>query len=676
MSSPVIPDEVLGDALSALIAGRPVRAGVFLTYEFDPYFFEGEVLPLLFDRKWSHDRKVRLVQLEDAMPSVRNMAVYYDRAGLIPSEESAKLDYRRHAVSRPTGYFHPKVIMLLVHNEDAKYTWESLILGVSSANLTESGWCTNVEAAQLVELNFNDKCAYRQDLLGLISSVKKENQALHGHEAIDEIRAFLLKNTSDSVVSQWEGRWKPHLFAGQDPFASFAAYFIPNGECHLEVISPFFDKGNEATTLSAMIEATSPKTTRVYLPEGKDKKALCTREFFKSVKTIPRVSWSRLPEALLSMGPGKDANASKRSVHAKMYRFWNEDREIIIVGSVNLTLAAHSKRGSGNLEAAILIENEVTTRLGWLLEPIGNYVPRDFEDTQPTDEDQEGGSINLTIRYFWQTGVLEYYYEPHEGSQVRSIEVSATGNSLFQINPLKSHVWVALPTQFALMIRDLLRSTSFVQVRAGNEPEVTLLIEEEEMANKPSLRLDLTPEEILRYWSLLTPEQKENFILTHLLRKAEGGASDSPVPKPIVGDSMFDRFAGIFHAFGRLEYFVNQAIEASAEREVVYRLFGEKYDSLPNLIRKTIATDDGDLVNRYITLQCARMTLDRIERNHAEFVLRHKSEIKALRKDLEAVENLRDQFSFGSREERATFFEWFDKMFLKDMTPPPAEEEE
>lgn len=676
MSAGAIPDEVLSEALHTAIAGRPVCSAVFLTYEFDPYFFEGEVLPLLFDRKWSHDRKVRLAQLEDAMPSLRNIAVYYDRAGLKASEESAKLDYRRHAVSRRTGYFHPKVIMLLVKNEDAKYTWESMILAVMSANLTESGWCTNVESVHITELKFNEKCAYRQDLLGLIASVKKEDQAEHRHEAIEDIRGYLLKTTEDSGVSQWEGRWKHHLFAGQQHFAEFISHFLPYGEFNLEVISPFFDKGNASTALGALIEATGAKATRVYLPEGKDKKALCTREFFKSVQNMTKVSWSRLPEALLTMGPVRDANASKRFVHAKMYRFWNEAREIIIVGSVNLTSAAHSKRTSGNLESAMLIETEVASRLGWLLEPIGNYVPREFESAQPMDEDNEEGRINLTLRYSWQAGVLDYYYQPLQGSQFSAVEVCAHGSSLFQITPLKSEAWVSLPPECAVMVKNLLRSTSYVQVRAVDRPEVTVLIEEEEMAYKQSLMLDLTPEEILRYWSLLTPEQKENFILAHLLQRSAPGVPGSPVPKSIAGESMFDRFAGIFHAFGRLEHHVREALDANVEGEAVYRLFGEKYDSLPNLVRKTIAAEDGDLVNRYITLLCARMTLDRIEDNHQAFAIAHKAQIKGMRKELDAVEQLRARFSFATPDERATFFEWFDKMFLKDMTPPPREEEE
>ena len=61
------PAAVLSDALVEAIAGRTVRAAVFATFSFDPGFFEEHVLPLLFDRTFSQVRKVRLLQLEEAL---------------------------------------------------------------------------------------------------------------------------------------------------------------------------------------------------------------------------------------------------------------------------------------------------------------------------------------------------------------------------------------------------------------------------------------------------------------------------------------------------------------------------------------------------------------------------------------------------------------------------------
>ena len=94
-----IPRAVLSERLQELLDSRCVRTAVFLTYRFDPGFFEQEVLPTLFDRALSHEPNVRLIQLEEELrKSVDEMAVYYDFGALEPGAESAKLDIRE---------FHP-----------------------------------------------------------------------------------------------------------------------------------------------------------------------------------------------------------------------------------------------------------------------------------------------------------------------------------------------------------------------------------------------------------------------------------------------------------------------------------------------------------------------------------------------------------------------------------------
>jgi hypothetical protein len=59
-----IPHDVLSDYLQDLIADRQLVAAVFITFQFDPGFFELEVLPVLIDVPLSHSEKVRLVQLK------------------------------------------------------------------------------------------------------------------------------------------------------------------------------------------------------------------------------------------------------------------------------------------------------------------------------------------------------------------------------------------------------------------------------------------------------------------------------------------------------------------------------------------------------------------------------------------------------------------------------------
>src|SRR5262245_34085889 len=99
------------------MSGRQLRAAVFLTFQFEPGFFERAILPVFLDVPLSHAAPIRLVQLEDALRSLPGgIAVYYDSNGLV-GDESAKLDIRRVPVRHPTGIFHAKNVFLLVESQ-------------------------------------------------------------------------------------------------------------------------------------------------------------------------------------------------------------------------------------------------------------------------------------------------------------------------------------------------------------------------------------------------------------------------------------------------------------------------------------------------------------------------------------------------------------------------------
>ena len=125
------------------------------------------------------------------------------------------------------------------------------------------------------------------------------------------------------------------------------------------------------------------------------------------------------------------------------------------------------------------------------------------------------------------------------------------------------------------------------------------------MYSRPSLLLDLSPAEILRYWSLLTAAQRAAFLEAHapeIAQLGEGAALMSRYEPLARGDSFFDRFAGIFLAFGCLERSVRSAlIKGGSRRDAEYRLFGQKYDSLGNLLNRVVKEaqeDKGDLVEQ------------------------------------------------------------------------------
>jgi hypothetical protein len=91
----MIERRVLSEAFQAALQGWSVRAAVFLTFRFDPGFFEQELLPVFFDISLSHSPVARVLHLSDALRMTGPIAVYYDRRGLQAGAISPRTDFRR-----------------------------------------------------------------------------------------------------------------------------------------------------------------------------------------------------------------------------------------------------------------------------------------------------------------------------------------------------------------------------------------------------------------------------------------------------------------------------------------------------------------------------------------------------------------------------------------------------
>lgn len=674
-----IPQQVLSDMVRDAVGSRRVKVAAFFTFTFDPGFFEEEILPTLFEQSFSHIPKLRLLQLEDALlrDDVR-LAVYYDRRALAPEAQSARLDYERIGVARSTGYFHPKNILVLLENREGDNLWDSLLVITLSANLTRSGWWENVEVAHAEEVHQGEKCSFRQDLLDLIGQVRGEDHTDQDHTALDMIYKFVRYRLDETYKEIRDGIWKPRLYVGNESLTDFLYRFVP-ADCNLEIISPYFDNSTQttasATTLSKLCEALQPKEVRVFLPRGKDGAALCHEAFFTAVEGLPRVKWGRLPDAVLRPGSSEKSSDVSRFVHAKVYRFWTQAWEIFFIGSPNLTGPAHSAGKAGNFETGILVETlfeDDSPRLGWWLPPTGDERPKDFKTESSEDKPVEPEVKPVTLRFNWETGTLDYFWERIEGNKPRQAVCSAQGIKKFTLAPIQFGRWVSLATEAGEVVRELLRSTSFVEMSVDSDEPFRVLVREEGMAYKPSIFLSLTAEEILQYWSLLSPEQREAFLSARVPDLADGTELALLRAKLPQIESMFDKFAGIFHAFGRLKENITQALEADRESEAVYRLFGEKYDSLPSLVAKVIADEAGDPVNRYVTLLCAQQLLRQIRKTEdcRDFVQAHRSEFDKVERLLTAAEQIRDKFTFDTDERREQFFAWFERMFFLEIPIP------
>ena len=679
MSTERVPTAVLSQAIQDAIGGRRVRVGLFTTYSFDPGFFELNALPLLFDQSFSQVDKVRRIQLEDALRDVEELAVYYDRRALAQDGEPAQLDYRRIDVSRSTGVFHPKLVLLLLEEgpdpkEDEAGTVESLLVGIQSANLTRAGWWENVECAHFEEILSlsvsGERIPFRSDLLSLLLQLRRSAPDDEEHVALDRIVGFLKRRTQRRAYShaRSQGAWFTRIFCGQDGqdlSGWLASLHLDRKDWNLEIVSPYFDEGG-AGPLETLVETLHPRQTRVLLPRDLDGTALVSRATYDAVAGLAR--WADPPRSVIRRGRTDTSDhLPDRRVHAKLYRLWHRDgRDLMITGSVNLTTPGHAHWRAGNLEAAFLVDVSAERfPRRWWLDPLdAESEPTHFVETGPSEtEDAERVPIALSLRYDWATRRLAYRLAGDD--EAFRIE-ETSGTPIFGVEDPEPDAWIELPEEVGERMADVLRSTSFLRVvhRKGSWP---VLVREESMSHRPSLLMELTPEEILHYWALLSPEQRAAFLEKHLGVDADlQGLAVTRREALHSHGTLFDRFAGIFHAFGCLERHIAEAIEEGRGREAEARLLGAKYDSLPSLLDKTLVSET-DAVGKYVTFLCAQQVREAIAREHPELMDPTARPVVVLDQLLSRREELRQAITDQGIEDPAAFFDWYETAFLGEL---------
>jgi hypothetical protein len=660
-----IPHQVLSEAFEEHIQGRSLKAACFLTFQFDPGFFEQEILPVFLDLPLSQVPAIRTIQMEEALSKeVGPIAVYYDRQGIVSEAGPAKLDIQRVPVAWKSGIFHPKNILALLEDREPDKNDHHplrLLVATSSANLTESGWWRNVEACHIEVIEEESKCGFRDDLLRLLRRIRQATPLADRHPAMEPIRRFIV-GLAQYRGSKSGGVLHPRLYVGQGSVADFLDDIAGRNllGLNLEIISPYLDRGEEMRPLKELVDRFSPPEVRVLLPRDRDGSALCEAKTHKAIREIPGAVWGELPETLLESGRSKDAPF--RRIHAKVYRFFDPRHryEAVFVGSVNLTRAGHS--AGGNFETGILVESELNRVSDWWLKA-DTRQPNRFE-VRPEDGDIEIGiGVSLLMRYRWNEDRAEACWDRDGDAPV--LHVSAQGSQLFDLVGLTSRQWTVLDESSTSRLREILQSTSLLTVSADAGGEATILVIEEGMAAKPSILLSLSVTDILRYWSLLTPAQREAVVAQVLAKRGllppEYDPTTVTTPRPT---SFFDSFAGIFHAFGCLEREVLKAIAEKRETVVDYRLFGQKYDSLPTLIGRVFEEKKENPADAYVILLCAKQLLNRIQQEHPAVAERFRTQVKALNGQFAGIAGIRDGFTFGTEEERQKFFAWFDHRFL------------
>ena len=674
---PEIPHGILSEHYQEFMKGRRLIALVFLTFRFDSAFFEQEVLPVFLDIPLSHAPAIKLLQLEDALRSVPDgVAVYYDQNGLVVDAGSAKLDVKRVPVRHRTGIFHPKNVFVLVEDSEVNETGQRprvLLVSSLSGNLTRGGWWENVEVCHTEEIREGEFTRLRDDVVGFLEGLERRvgERAAGGHGSVRSIRDFL-RRTEQRAQRSTDGVLHTHFYDGRSSVTAFLRETAGTSieGINIEIISPYFDSGPVSVPLQELIDQFRPREVRVLLPRKDNGEALCSDGLYEWVRSQAAVSWARLPKNLLRRGRGDEIR--QRSVHAKVYRFFSAQpkREILFVGSANLTVPAHHT--GGNLETGFVVEVAPQRRPEWWLEADMSR-PRGFESREEDEGTAASGGTRLALRFHWNTTEAEVFWDDSSESPLLGVECQ--GVRLFSIEPLSARIWTALSADSCMTLERVLRSTSILTIIGdGLEPSL-LLVQEEGMSHRPSLLFDLSPAEVLRYWSLLTAEQRAVFIEARApdaLFSGEGAALTAAYAHLAGDDTFFDRFAGIFHAFGCFERNVSEALREGREREATYRLFGEKYDSLGTLLNRIVQDNSeskGDPIEHYIISLCTSQLVSELRRNHREYLDVHAADMQRLLERCEAAAQSREVVVARDPDRMPAFLEWFEHWFLRRAVP-------
>jgi hypothetical protein len=672
MSAEGIDRRVLSEAFQDAMRGWRLKAGVFLTFRFDAGFFEQQVLPIFFDIAMSHAPVARVLHLADALRETGPIAVYYDRRALEPGP-APKTDFQRVGLSHTTGYFHPKNVLLLVESTSPPDEWGSsvrpkrLIVASMSANLTQSGWWEGVEVAHLETVDPDIRCSFRGDLLSLTDRVRRVAPPGIAHPALDEVDAFIRTVEQDHQRLRG-GLMAPRLFWGQADLPEFLEELAGNrlrGRC-LEVISPYFDDAESLIPVTELMRRFKPAEVRVFLPRGKAGEALCSERYWEQMRAAG-VVWGTLPADVV-----KFTREADRFVHAKVFRFFSpvDRRQTFFVGSVNLTNAGF--RRSGNVESGFLIETEGKRRSDWWL-ATSSRRPASFESATESDGLAAGPGVNLSLRFDWTTMGATAYWDRE--AEPPTLTILGAGVKLGELAGLPPRAWQRVDRVLASALGQHLLSSSFVKVAVDAEEDATILVDEDGAVDKPSLLSTLSPADILRFWSLLTDAQKQEFFEEHAgeldndeLRLWLGRSLSMPE-----GQGMFGTFAHIFLSFGNLERAVRRALEEGRPKEAVDRVFGRQFDSVRKLLERIADKIDEEPVRGYVTVLCALQLLYVLKDQEPEFYARHSERFALIDEAGELRDRIKGHLDLGADTERQAFCDWFERWFLKRATPARQE---
>ena len=345
---------ILGEKLKEEINGRKIKAAVFHSFNFDPDFFENYLLPLFLPDIPFGDNKIQNTILwkkyQNELPPVTVYCDFHAKA-----QKGIHLDYTVRTVDIPKAKgikpcFHPKQTAVLLEDN-------ALLVFIGSNNLTEAGWCSNLEGVNFFKFKSGEyfprgfKDAIRNFNRGIRSEFYHEKPYQNEHSpAEDLMESFFAKIGYTDEVSCALLNSKD--FRGHSN-SSFFSSFLDNLRIEqnegipfkkIEIVSPYYSGGLalfeelSGTTQCADISCSIPFENTDYVALDED--------LFNGVDGLG-IKWKGIK--------GMNETKGYRFNHSKIYQFLGENKLFVLVGSINFTnMAWKGIRHGGNYESGIL----------------------------------------------------------------------------------------------------------------------------------------------------------------------------------------------------------------------------------------------------------------------------------------------------------------------------------
>jgi HKD family nuclease len=576
-----IGDYQLKQQLKDLIAGRTVKAALFHTFNFSPRFFENYIMPLLVPSQRFLNNEIanhivwRNLYKEQHVPPI---TVYFDQDAKDVAG-GPMLDYDFKAVRMPSvgknkGNFHPKHSFILVENENRV---EELLIIVGSNNITQNGWCENIECIAQIVLN-----QQRYYPISLCSSFQEfiRNTASHfGGNILSAAEEKVIKSLNRINATNQNA---PVFYDSmQGSFMDFLEQniFEKDHIRTIEIQSPYFS--NDA----ALVDELIAKGIKVHIQAPlRDGLMQIEQEVFE-LYSKKGVLWY-YPD-----------NTSRNS-HRKIYRLHGQGKMYTIIGSVNFTNPAwrgYSEKAKQifNIESALLFEQKVEKPI-YLLDKI--LKPEHFRFMEPVKTEE----VN-----FERNEVPEIYFEIDWTLKRLAWNNNSKAKCILQLpgdieQELISKGFVDFTQQQdgEAMLDALARNSLLTVVEQREKEEVKHLYYMTQIGfgQRPS-HFFITPSDMIDAWDLLGKDSEvlrewfENTFerLTDLMQDESGKIIEGEVARK----SLLNDMARQFYGLSKLEenLFDDKKLKQSEKQKqkhfqsIVYYLTHDNVDTLLNYIR-------------------------------------------------------------------------------------------